>query len=74
MHILQKEELYYYIRSTLKEVSFLIIVTLIVFFCLQAFVLFCCLAAGNDPGSQEISDQEQMEYIQMWMKDKKRKA
>ena len=41
---------------------------------LQAFVLFCCLAAGNDPGSQEISDQEQMEYIQMWMKDKKRKA
>ena len=38
----------------------MIIVALIVFFCLQAFVLFCCLAAGNDPGSQEISDQEQM--------------
>ena len=52
----------------------MIIVALIVFFCLQAFVRFCCLAAGNDPGSQEISDQEQMEYIQMWMKDKKRKA
>ena len=52
----------------------MIIVALIVFFCLQAIVLFCCLAAGNDPGSQEISDQEQMEYIQMWMKDKKRKA
>ena len=48
-------------------------VTLIVFFCLQAFVLFCCLAAGNDSGSQEVSDQEQMEYIKTWMK-KKRKA
>ena len=58
----------------MKGVRNLIIVALIVFFCLQAFVLFCCLAAGNDPGSQEISDQEQMEYIQMWMKDKKRKA
>ena len=43
----------------------MIIVALIVFFCLQAFVLFCCLAAGNDPGSQEISDQEQMEYSLM---------
>ena len=46
----------------------MIIVTLIVFFCLQAFVLFCCLAAGNDPGSQKVSDQEQMEYIKTWMK------
>ena len=38
----------------------MIIVVLIVFFCLQGFVLFCCLAAGDDPGSQEVSDQEQM--------------
>lgn len=44
------------------------IFVIIVFFLLQAFVLFCCLAAGNDPGSQKISDQEQLEYIRMWMK------
>ena len=31
-------------------------------------------AAGDDYGSQEVSDQEQMEYIEMWMKQKKRKA
>jgi heme/copper-type cytochrome/quinol oxidase subunit 2 len=61
-------------QSTLKGVSFLIIVVLIVFFCLQGFVLFCCLAAGDDPGSQEVSDQEQMEYIEMWMEKRKRKA
>ncbi|MCB6546764.1 hypothetical protein [Blautia glucerasea] len=52
----------------------MIIVVLIVFFCLQGFVLFCCLAAGDDYGSQEVSDQEQMEYIEMWMEQKKRKA
>ena len=51
----------------------MIIVLLIVFFCLQAFVLFCCLAAGNDPRSQEVSDQEQMDYIKMWMKHKTEK-
>lgn len=42
---------------------------LILFFCLQSIVLFCCLAAGNDPASQAISDMEQMEYIQNWMKE-----
>ena len=52
----------------------MIIVVLIVFFCLQGFVLICCLAAGDDPGSQEVSDQEQMEYIEMWMEKRKRKA
>ena len=52
----------------------MIIVVLIVFFCLQGFVLFCCLAAGDDPRSQEVSDQEQMEYIEMWMEKRKRKA
>ncbi len=51
----------------------MIIVVLIVFFCLQGFVLFCCLAAGDDYGSQEVSDQEQMEYIEMWMKQKRGK-
>lgn len=52
----------------------MIIVVLIVFFCLQGFVLFCCLAAGDDPSSQEVSDREQMEYIEMWMEKRKRKA
>lgn len=33
---------------------------------LQAFVLFCCLAAGNDPASQMLSDQEQIEFIREW--------
>lgn len=42
------------------------IIFLIIFFCLQAFVLLCCLAAGNDPASQKISDQEQLEFIQAW--------
>lgn len=41
---------------------------IILFFALQSFVLFCCLAAGNDPCSQEISDQEQLEYIMNWKK------
>ena len=40
---------------------------MIMFFLLQAFVLLCCLIAGNDPASQELSDREQMEYIQRWM-------
>ena len=52
----------------------MLILFLVLFFLLQALVLFCCLAAGNDPGSQEVSDQEQMDYIKMWMDDKKRKA
>lgn len=38
----------------------------IIFALLQTFVLFCCLAAGNDAASQMISDQEQMEYIREW--------
>ncbi len=46
------------------------ILFLILFFCLQSFVLFCCLAAGNDPASQAISDQEQMEFIKKWMERK----
>lgn len=45
-----------------------VILFLIAFFCFQSFVLFCCLAAGNDPASQEVSDMEQMEYIKAWMK------
>lgn len=33
---------------------------------LEVFILFCCLAAGNDEASQMISDQEQMEFIKEW--------
>lgn len=44
------------------------ILFLLLFFCLQSFVLFCCLAAGNDPASQAVSDEEQLEYIRSWMK------
>lgn len=35
----------------------------LVFFGLQIFVLFCCAAAGNDAASQELSDQEQLQFI-----------
>ena len=34
----------------------MLILFLVLFFLLQALVLFCCLAAGNDPASQQISD------------------
>ena len=47
---------------------FMLFIFLILFFLLQILVLFCRLAAGNDPASQELSDREQMEYIQNWMK------
>lgn len=45
----------------------MLFIFLILFFLLQAFVLFCCLAAGNDAASQELSDREQLEYIQRWL-------
>ena len=41
---------------------------LILFFIMQSAVLLCCLAAGNDASSQMISDMEQIDYIQRWMK------
>ena len=40
---------------------------ILVFLLFQTFVLLCCVAAGND-ASQEISDQEQMEFIREWKK------
>lgn len=49
------------------------ILFLLLFFFLQTFVLLCCLAAGNDPVSQAISDQEQMEYLARWMERKQLK-
>jgi len=50
-----------------------ILLILIIFFALQTLVLFSCLAAGNDPLSQAISDQEQMEFLAAWEKNHKRK-
>lgn len=46
------------------------ILFLILFFSLQAMVLFCCLAAGNDPASQIISDREQEEFLKKWMQER----
>ena len=42
-----------------------------IFFLLQTFILLCCAAAGNDAASQEISDQEQLEFIEAWKERKK---
>ena len=44
-----------------------------VFFGLQIFVLFCCAAAGNDAASQELSDQEQLQFIAEWKKQHQKK-
>ena len=40
---------------------------ILVFLLCQTFILLCC-AAGNDAASQEISDQEQIEFINEWKK------
>ena len=45
----------------------------LVFFGLQIFVLFCCAAAGNDAASQELSDQEQLQFIAEWKKQKQKR-
>ena len=45
------------------------ILFVIIFFCLQSFVLLWCVAAGNDPAYQLISDKEQMDYIRTWMEN-----
>ena len=37
---------------------------ILVFLLFQTFVLLCCVAAGNDAASQEISDEEQIESEQ----------
>lgn len=44
----------------------MLILCFILFFAMQTLVLFCCAAAGNDPVSQAISDQEQMEFLRNW--------
>lgn len=46
---------------------------LLIFFGIQIFVLFCCAAAGNDAASQELSDQEQLQFIAEWKKHHEKK-
>ena len=46
----------------------------LVFFGLQIFVLFCCAAAGNDAASQELSDQEQLQFIDRMEKTTSKKG
>mgnify|MGYP000089760037 CR=1 FL=1 len=45
-----------------------ILLFILVFLLFQTFILLCCAAAGNDAASQEISDQEQLEFIREWKK------
>ena len=48
---------------------------ILVFFGLQIFILFCCAAAGNDAASQELSDQEQLQfYLRMEKKQHQKKG
>lgn len=51
-----------------------IILFLILFFALQGFILFCCMAAGNDPVSQKLSDEEQMKFLSDWSKQQRKSA
>ena len=46
-----------------------VILPIVLFFALQLLVLFCCVAAGNDPYSQFLSDEEQVEYLARWKKE-----
>ena len=45
-----------------------VILLIVLFFALQLLVLFCCVA-GNDPYSQFLSDEEQVEYLAHWKKE-----
>ena len=44
----------------------MILLLILIFLLFQLFILLCCVAAGNDAASQEISDQEQLEFIREW--------
>ena len=46
-----------------------VILLIVLFFALQLLVLFCCVAGGNDPYSQFLSDEEQVEYLAHWKKE-----
>ena len=64
------ETLKSYFKSIFIEEVFMILF-LILFFALQGFVLFCCVAAGNDPVSQKLSDEEQMKFLSDWNRRQK---
>lgn len=40
----------------------------------RSLLLFCCAAAGNDAASQELSDQEQLQFIAEWKKQPSKKG
>ena len=46
----------------------MILLLILIFLLFQLFILLCCVAAGNDAASQEISDQEQLQFIREWKK------
>ena len=46
----------------------MILLLILIFLLFQLFILLCCVAAGNDAASPEISDQEPLEFIREWKK------
>ena len=46
-----------------------VILLIVLFFALQLLVLFSCVAAGNDPYSQFLSYEEQVQYLARWKKE-----
>ncbi len=51
------------------------ILFLILFFALQGFVLLCfALQRGNDPVSQKLSDEEQMNFLSDWNRRQRENA
>ena len=61
-------DLRYIGRHIIRRTLMITLLFILVFFLFQTFILLCCVAAGNDAASQEISDQEQMEFIREWKK------
>lgn len=55
-------------KGLLRRQIMAALLLILVFLLFQTFVLLCCVAAGNDAASQEISDQEQLEFIREWKK------
>lgn len=49
------------------------LLALIIFALFQTFILYCCIAVGDDPASRAVSDIEQMEYIREWQKKHEKK-
>lgn len=49
------------------------LLALLLFALFLTFILFCCLAANEDPVSRALSDQEQLEFIREWQEKKQAK-